>query len=71
MKMYVQDQNMIQWNEEFVVRKILFWIYYWINKIVLMSGINVIFFKENKLSSHMAQTIEHNSSSNHKIWSYD
>ena len=28
MKMYPQDQNMIQQNEEFVVRKTLFWIYY-------------------------------------------
>ena len=27
-KMYPQDQNMIQQKEEFVVRKLLFWIYY-------------------------------------------
>ena len=28
MKMYLQDQNMIHKNEEFVITKKLFWVYY-------------------------------------------
>ena len=35
MKMYLPDQNMNHQNEEYAIMKILFWIYYEINQIVL------------------------------------
>ena len=55
MKMYLSDQNMIHQNEDYVIIKILFWIYYDINQRILNGSYHWIFFviDDTNISSRM------------------
>ena len=72
MKMYLQDQNLIHQNEEFIVRKII--LYLLLNKSNSFDWhVSLLFFviDDNKLTQHMDQISEHINSSDPKIRFYE